>query len=223
MCVHCFCSKCLDRSACPPPALRNARTDHRGNSTRSDLKQVRKSTTLASWEALAFWYVIVHFYFDSCLDGQRCLSHYKKLKCKYLEYVCIYIYIGKNQPLDPWNAPVMGIAKKTASLTDWVRVVSCLSWSVQSPNLSIYDRFFMYVIQGCVLWNLGNSKDPSWSFQMHCWKALDNHVQGVIDITLGKCFQGFKRIQNGLLQSSSTFLSIVFLATHKHHLKNIFL
>ena len=52
-------------------------------------------------------------------------------------------------------------------------------------------------------------------FQMHCWKAIDNHVQGVIDITLGKCFQGFKRIRNGLLQSSSTFLSIVFCSyTH---------
>ena len=52
-------------------------------------------------------------------------------------------------------------------------------------------------------------------FQMHCWKAIDNHVQGVIDITLGKFFQGFKRIRNGLLQSSSTFLSIVFCSyTH---------
>jgi len=50
---------------------------------------------------------------------------------------------------------------------------------------------------------------------MHCWKAFDNHVQGVIDITLGTCFQGFKRIQKWIATKLLNFsiYSILFLYT----------
>ena len=86
---------------------------------------------------------------------------------------------------------------------------------LQSPT-----TFLSIVLSSCTLLR-GMFLKP-WKFkrpfQMQCWKAVDNHVQGVKHVTLGKCpaFQGFKMI----LQSPTTFLPIVYSSCTKETKSN---